>query len=208
MHFLKELWHFIIAVICTPVMLVVSLFVRHRSTTSRDVRIIHCLSSNTPNVGHGKIFPSHYIGVISSDFPKKCMIPETETSFITKSDLCNPNFPKLVTLSGFEKTLFYPFRELAQALGYDVLWCTYREPDSMYYTGHVLFAEHVQNGLWICLNEEYTQMFFGDFYHGALYTGGWQYACPTEHSEYYVVQSVDETIYIPWKHVIKVVEST
>lgn len=215
MRFFKNLWHFIIAFICAPTRPVASFPTHvpahlHRHSTSRDVRIIHCLSPNLPSGLWGFYEPEYCIGVISSDFPRKCMIPESAANFVTHVNLDTLiELPKLVSLSGFEQTLFYPFRELAEALGYDVLWCTFKELGSKNYTGHVLFAEHVQYGVWIRVSEDYAKRNFGNLYGENLYTGGWLYASPLgllKNPHLYIVQRSSDIFYVDPNDVLEVVE--
>lgn len=211
MDFFKKLWHFVIAFICAPMRPVAyALAHRPQHATSKDVRIIKCISPNLPRILWGLSEPKDYIGVISSDFPGKCMIPESAATFVTHANWDIPTqLPKLVSLSGFEQTLFYPFRELAEALGYDVLWCTFKEPGSKDYTGHVLFAEHVRDGVWIRVSKDYAQRNFVKLYNENLYTGGWLYAIPLgspQSPHLYTVQRYTDIFYVDPNDVLEVVD--
>lgn len=181
---------------------------KHRHpATSKDVRIIRCLSPNLPQTLWGTCKPEEYIGIISSEYPKKCMIPKRAATFVTNAHLDVPNkLPELISLPGFSQMLFYPFRKLAEALGYDVLWCTFKEPGFKYYTGHVLFAEHMNMGVWIRINKKSYENLFGTTYSGHLYTGGWLYAVPTKSSNYYLVQTVNHRLLISADDIIEIVD--
>ena len=206
MGFLKKIWQFIIAFICAPTRPVCARAAHHsRPTASTDVRIILCLSPNIPYALRGKYKPEEYVGVISSEYPKKCMIPERAAPFATNSYWDVPvDLPELVSLPGFEQTLFYPFRELADALRYDVLWCTFKEPGSKNYTGHVLFAERVCNGMWIRISEENAEKRFGTIYYGHLYTGGWLYVVPDGKLPFFIAMGIAGRVYVPKHEVIEI----
>lgn len=206
MGFFKKIWQFIIAFICAPTKPAGTRAAEHnRHTTSTDVRIILCLSPNIPHALWGEFKPKDYVGVISSEYPRKCMIPERAATFISA---CMPaELPELVSLPGFEQTFFYPFRELAYALGYDVLWCTYKEHDSKNYTGHVLFAEHIGAGVWIRIGKELYENLFGTTYPDQLYTGGWLYAVPDPRGSFYYVQATERRTLVYTDDILELIDT-
>lgn len=203
MRFFEEFWQFICTFICAPTRPVTESLEWHpRHSASKDIRIIHCLSPATYNVLSGNVLPKCYIGVISSDFPKTTMIPCCTAYELGGFAFVSSLGLRPISLSGFENMQFYPFRELAYSLGYDILWCSFKDEGSKLYSGHVLFAEHVSNGVWVRVSELNL-----DAYRGDCYTGGWAYATYKESSYYYVVKVVGKgSFYIPKDDVLEVVK--
>lgn len=207
MKFLKSFWNWFTAILCTyfrPLAMV--LIPHHYLLTFKNIRLIHCLSKNTPNVMSGTVNPSFHFGVICSEHSKKCMISEQSATFVTSYDVNNPHLPKLVPTRGFKNTLFYPFDELAHVLGYDVFYCSFKDAKSKVYSKHVLFAEHISHGSWIQLSHKNAMKYFGNLYCDELYTDGFAYADCSD-SDYYVVQLPGEVVYVPHRDVIFAVET-
>lgn len=208
MEFLKFFGYLILALCCIAIYLKNN-YSRRNHPISKDVRIIFCLSPNLPRESWGRQHPQDYVGVISPKFPGKCMIPTKLARDAFQMNLEIPEWlPKSVSLPGFQKMRFFPFREFAESLGYDVLWCTFKESGSKNYTGHVLFAEHMRSGVWIRVSEDYAHRNFGDLYCDDLYTGGWLYASLFgTHSlpASYIVQRRTDQFYISPDDVLEVV---
>lgn len=142
---------------------------QERATTDEDnlidystVRLVQCLSAAThfPEDDTEALPFSFGEGYMFSVIPGTTFVPAHYASFLHGFDPWSENNPAKVYIAynriNWRNPLgmpdacmaLYPFRLLAESLGYDVLW---RNIDG---EGYVFFAEHVEGGVWIHVSLE------------------------------------------------------
>lgn len=127
----------------------------------KAIRMIQCLSAAThfPEDDTEELPLGFSLGYTFSVLPGTTFIPAYDARFLHGFDIQSENNPARVSIpykwlnfgdSSAPEGYFvlYPFRALAESLGYDVLW---RNIDGVSY---VFFAEHVEGGAWIHVSLE------------------------------------------------------
>lgn len=125
------------------------------------VRLVQCLSAAThfPEDDTEELPLGFALGYTFSAIPGTTFIPVYDARFLHGFDPWSKDNPARVSIpyswlnlagSSVPEGCFelYPFRALAESLGYDVLW---RNIDGASY---VFFAEHVEGGAWIHVSLE------------------------------------------------------
>lgn len=131
------------------------------------VRLVQCLSAAThfPEDDAEELPLAYATGYMFSAIPGVTFIPDYDAPFLHGFDPLSKNNPAKVSIAysrfGLDSVFdfgdgfvpegyfkLYPFRQLAESLGYDVLW---RNIDGK---GYVFFAEHVDGGVWIHVSLE------------------------------------------------------
>lgn len=173
------------------------------------VRLVQCLSAAThfPEDDTDELPLGYATGYMFSVLPGTTFIPVYDARFLHGFDFWSENNPAQIAIAYNRLNLgdsfvpegyfvLYPFRQLAESLGYDVLW---RNIDGVSY---VFFAEHVEGGAWIHVSLEnliLPKSMKLDVSGIETKDHGWMYAnSVTINGEYKVQFDKNGEVTIPW----------
>jgi len=180
------------------------------------VRLVQCLSAATHFLDDDtEELPLGFgLGYTFSVLPGTTFIPVYDARFLHGFDPWSKNNPAMVSIAYSQLNLegdfvpegyftLYPFRQLAENLGYDVLW---RNIDGVSY---VFFAEHVEGGAWIHVSLEnliLPKVMNIDLSEIETRDQGWMYAnSVTVNGEYNVQFDKDGEVTVPSYWVTEVI---